>query len=289
MFLAGPLVALALAASHAVQERTASPPPPSPNDIIVRDRLARPDRPVTVTAPPPTLTGRDPDKSATYADAARRAALCAVKGRLTRLSLLREVVDGTLPSAAQARAQRWLVRQTAACGEGAAIAQLDGGGFVTVSTGYNAPELFLNLLRRGEFVAQALIAFAPGDPPTREQLADPAVQQRFVDRESSAARKRQPQDLAYFRVAICMVREQPALAARLVRTDPVTTSTTAIQAHLVENARGCVGHVERVVVDPYEFRSYIADALYRWTVAARGVDTLIPATAADAERLRAGG
>jgi hypothetical protein len=236
--------------------------------IVVTADPAMPVNPRTIVEPSPSLPDRNAETSAYYTDASRRAAQCATRGKLATLSLLREVVEGVVPSSAQDRAMDWLTRQTATCGEGAQVFQI--GSQIKPSDSY------LGTLRRGAFVAETLKAFAPNLALTRQQLASPAVIDRFVAREEPQAANRRPSERTFLKVAICLVREQPNLAIRLVWTDPVTTSTSAIQATMVENARHCVGRVRRVVVDRYEFRTYIADALYRWTLAARGVATLIP-------------
>jgi hypothetical protein len=261
---------LAGAVSPGEQHRSTPTTDQSSGDtsIVVTANPAMPVNPRTIVEPPPSLPGRNAEASAYYTDAARRAAQCATRGKLATLSLLREVVEGVVPSRAQERAMDWLTRQTATCGEVAAIFQV--GSQITPSDSY------LGTLRRGAFVAEALKAFAPDLALTRQQLNSAPVIERFVAREEPQAANRRPSERTYLKVAICLVREQPNLATRLVWADPVTTSTSAIQATMVENARHCVGNVRRVVVDRYEFRTYIADALYRWTLAARGVATLIP-------------
>jgi hypothetical protein len=245
------------------------------SDIVVTSPLQMPKNPDTVVASPPANIRPSPANMANYVDASRRAAACATRGQIVKLSLLRKVVDGTVSTPTQERAQDWLVRQTAACGEGAAIAL---GGWQIGAGGRASSNDNLGILYRGAFITETIKAFAPDITLTREQLADPIVQQRFIARESLRASKRLPFDIKYFRVAICMVREQPELATQLVRTDPIARSTVAIQAHLVNRARGCAGNPKRLVIDQYEFRNYVADALYRWILAVRDVDTLIPMT-----------
>jgi len=245
-------------------------------DIVVTSQLQMPKNPSTVVAPPPANIRSGSANMANYADASRRAAACATRGQIVKLSLLHEVVDGTISTPSQERAQDWLVRQTATCGEGAAIAL---GGWQIGAGGRASSNDNLGILYRGAFMAETIKSFAPDIMLTRTQLADPVVQQRFIARESIRASKRLPFDIKYFRVAICMVREQPELATQLVRTDPIARSTLAIQAHLVNRARGCAGNPKRLVIDQYEFRNYIADALYRWILAVRDVDTLVPAVA----------
>jgi hypothetical protein len=73
---------------------------------------------------------------------------------------------------------------------------------------------------------------------------------------------------------VCMVRVEPRLAVMLAKTEGAARAND-LQAALIDRARICVGNARRVRVDATEFRLYIADAVYRWAVAAKGVETLI--------------
>ena len=55
-----------------------------------------------------------------------------------------------------------------------------------------------------------------------------------------------------------------------------TPSGDALEDALFIGAHQCVGYAKRMDVPPDLFRAYISDAVYRWVVAARGVDSLIP-------------
>ena len=105
---------------------------------------------------------------------------------------------------------------------------------------------------------------------------DPAVRQRHDARERPRNRLRLPGERTAFSVASCLVREQPVLATRLVRApagEPLERGL--IQAMLIDG-RVCLGRIKRLTIDPATFRVYTVDAFYRWLVAARGVETLIP-------------
>jgi hypothetical protein len=101
------------------------------------------------------------------------------------------------------------------------------------------------------------------------------VQARFNAREVPLARFRLPVDRRYFEAAICFVRMEPALAVQLVKVER-TQSINRLAAAIVNRARPCIGNADRVYFDATQFRFYIADALYRWAVAARGTASLVP-------------
>ncbi len=101
------------------------------------------------------------------------------------------------------------------------------------------------------------------------------VQARFDKRELPRNRFRLPADYKYFEVAVCIVRVAPELSVRLAKSERAATLGD-IQSALIDSARACVGDAREVKVDATEFRIYIADAVYRWAVAAKGVESLIP-------------
>lgn len=101
------------------------------------------------------------------------------------------------------------------------------------------------------------------------------MQARFDGREIPLARFRLPVDRRFFEAAVCFVRLQPELASRLVQTDKAE-AIARIEARMVNGAPICVGNARQVYFDPSQFRFYIADAVYRWAVAVRGVSSLVP-------------
>lgn len=103
------------------------------------------------------------------------------------------------------------------------------------------------------------------------------MQKRFDRRELPLLRDRIAADRAFFEAAVCFVRFQPEFSRRLVQATTRFPAYKRIEAAIVNGARPCIGNARRVYFDPTHFRLFIADALYRWLVAAQGVDTLIPA------------
>ena len=49
-----------------------------------------------------------------------------------------------------------------------------------------------------------------------------------------------------------------------------------MRAAIIDKGSYCTGDVKNVSVDPPQFRGYLADAVYHWSIAARNVETLIP-------------
>lgn len=247
--------------------------PPS-DDIVVtglKDIEAK-DSPVSHATLGSSKVGRGAIASHTSFEYAERFAKCAVSGARSR-ELLRQVLDGRINGARQAFAQAQLVRTNVTCAQDAraplAIAD-DRKVTATFVPGYDG-----TYYDRGALFIQALKTFAPHLRITASQTADPAVQARFNARETSLARFRLPVDEDYFEMAVCLVRLQPELAVRLATTDKAST-VARLEAAIVNRARVCTGGAKRVYFDPTQFRFYIADAVYRWTVAVRGVESLIP-------------
>lgn len=64
----------------------------------------------------------------------------------------------------------------------------------------------------------------------------------------------------------------------LLKTEPADQLSTRIQLTMYAQAPHCIGHAKEVKADPLLFRMYIADSVYRWVVAARNIESLIPAS-----------
>jgi hypothetical protein len=130
---------------------------------------------------------------------------------------------------------------------------------------------------RGALLQAAIDRYAPGFSLTAAEVNDPAVQARLDAREVPRNRHRLDTDRFYFEVAICMVRLEPGLATELVRSYGDAHFQSQIGQLILLRAKKCVGNADHVKVEPRQFAIYITDAAYRWEVAARGVDSLLPA------------
>jgi hypothetical protein len=292
------IVLAAVAAMPAAAQQTQQTPPeagwgePRNPEVLVQGYRAR-------KKSAPIATGslrQSPVQNRHRLTRARMFADCSARGRLAPVARLGAVIDAVVGSAAQAFAQDRLKRTHAPCSaEGGALlsvstaagadgldqlvsATAGGTGALSVSDAavHNDPAaLGRSLFDRGALTIAALKRFAPDLVLTRRETHDPAVQQRFNAREIPRNRLRTGGDRLFFEVAVCMVRLEPELAVSLALNDQRELASD-LQGALIDGARDCVGGARQVAVDPSHMRMYIADAVYRWAVAARGVDTLIP-------------
>lgn len=258
---------LAVAPSTLQQTVPHSPTPPttSRDDVVVEGIRVPGDE----IAPAGDVSGGDPRESAVAnrikLELATRVAKCAVRGGAAAIEQLRSVVDGRPNDATQRHAQGRLLQMHVACNGDTSVTQA------------NAIEIGTSLYDRGALTIEAMRRFAPDMHLTRADTRNASVQMRLDQREVPRNRQRLPVDQRYFRVAICMVRLQPTLSVRLALEDRDPAATRRIESAIVSGARICVGDARKVLFDATQFRLYIADAVYRWVVAARGVDSLIPA------------
>lgn len=272
-------VVLALSALAAQQPPQSAPPPPpdtaaEPSDDIVvaglKD-LDAPDSAVTRRTLGSNKTGPGAVFSRTAFEFSAQFAKCAITRKSDRM-LLRQVLDGRVNSARHAFSQARLLKIHATCLPNPQRLIATDNDRSTVSSG--AP-FDVTYYDRGALFIAALNDFAPNLSLTTAQTGDPAVQARFDAREVSLAQFRLPIDRNYFQIAVCLVRLQPALSVRLVR-DTSLAEMERLEAAIVNRGRACVGGARHVYFDGTQFRFYIADAVYRWAVAAQGVDSLVP-------------
>ncbi len=194
------------------------------------------------------------------------SARCTISSDRLKKARLRAAVDGEYNQSRQAYAQDFLVRRNPSCMQHPFQARFS-----------QPPELGYSIYDRGAFLIEAIRTYAPDLKLTRRETGDLAVQSRFNLREVPRNRFRLPVDYRYFETAVCAVRLQPTLSVALVRTPHAQTKkVNRIESAIVDGSRICFGNAKKVFFDPTQFRIYIADAVYRWAVAARGVDSLIP-------------
>lgn len=280
-----------LAGNAAAQQRptpqsTNRPEPEAePDEVVVEGYRQRSDIETSVANSAAVSAARNRQRY----EYSERIARCAARNRLTSFQRLRAVVDGEFNTPTHRLAQDRLKRIYIACSESVtllsfsagpqsdlAIAAALGGDMTGITGETDTAPLGRSIYDRGAFTAEALKMFEPGLRLTRAQTTDRAVQSRFNLREMPRNRFRLPLDRRYFEVAVCMVRVEPRLSVRLAMSEG-PARLADVQAALIDRARICVGDAKQVQVDPTEFRLYIADAVYRWAVAARGVESLIPA------------
>jgi len=195
---------------------------------------------------------------------------CAMKSGA--LEGVRKVVDGE-PNSATARFwQGWISQTHRGCYPPTRLA-----GYTPSGRPAGIIDFGESRLDRGVIVENVLRAYAPDAQLTPAMTADPAVRSRFQQREGLRNRKRLPDDRDALVFASCLVRQQPVLATRLFHARPGSLLERGLTQTIIIEGRDCLGGTKRVTVDPSLVRVYIMDAFYRWVVAARGVDSLIPA------------
>lgn len=264
------LATCVLALPAAGQEATVRTPPAQErpvagtDDIVVQGYRER-KSPETRAVVPTTVNVLSSRRQYEFSE---RMANCAVRG-FASLARLRAVVDGLVNSATARLAQDRIVRLNVTCDVSASLLSFEDLG----SRNY--------VSNRGALTIAVLKRYASDLTLTRDQMDDPAVQRRLYRREVPRNRLRLQADHQYLRTALCVVRTEPALAVRLALSDgPARLGD--LQEALIDRARACLGNPRRVVVDPTQFRLFVADAVYRWAVAVRDTDSLIPAMMAGA-------
>lgn len=276
-----PLLLALLPPSGAAAAQQAGPPaaqPPTDDVVVVGRRDLDPDALVTGRQLNSVKVG-DPIRSRQNFDASDRFARCAIKADMKNTALLRAALDSPMNSVRQDNAQRRFVQTHAACATDSDVALssigqvLKTGGSGPIETPARELQFYYD---RGALFVQAVRAFAPGAKLTTAEMDAPAVQARMIARERPLARHRLPADARFFGAALCMVQAQPGLSLRLVTADLSTLERQAVAAAIANRSKRCFGAAKHVYFDPVQLRFYLADALYRWLVAVRGVDSLVP-------------
>lgn len=131
---------------------------------------------------------------------------------------------------------------------------------------------------RGALIEEAFRTYAPHFMLSRADTLNRDVVDRFRAREALRGEHRSPMDRRYYDTVSCMVQLEPESAVRLLRTAPGEVGETQLRMQILERTGYCTGNAQNVRVDPPQFRGYIADAVYHWAIAAKNVETLIPAS-----------
>jgi len=197
---------------------------------------------------------------------------CALKP--SNLDRVREVVDGEPNSATARFAQGWISETNRGC-----YPPVRTVGVIQSNGPASIADRGVSRVDRGVIVESVLRSYAPDAQLTPAMTEDTRVRSRFQQREGLRNRKRLPEDRDALVFASCLVRSQPVLATRLYRSEPGSLLERGLAQTIVVQGRACVGDASRVTIDPSLLRVYVMDAFYRWVVAARGVDSLIPANA----------
>ncbi|RYD88014.1 MAG: hypothetical protein EOP61_34415 [Sphingomonadales bacterium] len=130
---------------------------------------------------------------------------------------------------------------------------------------------------RGAIIEDTFLTQAPHFMLMRADTLDREVVDRFRARETQRGKHRSPMDRRYYDTVSCMVQLEPEASVRLIRAAPGSERETQLRMQILERTGLCTGNAKNVRVDPPQFRTYIADAVYHWALAAKNVETLIPA------------
>ena len=262
-------------------ERAQRLPPPAPpvEEIIVEgDGL----RELEVDADTPASTG---SASRVAAADSQMFVRCA---RPTSEELLRGAIDGPVDHNETKHALDRIIRMNSACYPGYFSSPIPSAPFfgncnpmisvANAAAGSMAGSLVIcrSFYDRGALVERVLAEYAPDLKLTRADTGNREVQRRFSQRENRRGKHRKPSDRMFTDVATCLVMLQPERAIRLLRSEPGSDQEARLRALMIDRARTCVGNARNVTVDPAQFRIYIADAVYGWAVALRGVESLLP-------------
>lgn len=228
------------------------------------------DLPVRVKANPYVT---DRIESANGISEARRFVRCMreIDPKLLRQTIDRGVNDFTA---------RWsldrLIRQGAACHGSMFFEPQPAPPYYGDCNPILQTRLCRSVFDRGVLFEYALTKFAADLQLTRDDLRQAQVRQRFLKRELPKTRMRTPDDQRYFDVVSCVVQLRPQESLELVRLPEGSPKEGRLEALLIASTPNCFSNAKSVTVDPNQFRLYIAEALYNWAVAVKGVDTLVP-------------
>jgi len=265
---------MSVATAHPAQQQTSDEaneqeqnPPVSKPDIVVVG--TKNERPKTIALQPIDRQGR-----ARHAARAERFAKCM---QFLDLDLLHRVVDGPPEYSSTRFALGRLIQKNLGCypdlEKVPRPGAIDLGTCDAASVGTHkecrAPYDRAAILRR------AIRKYAPDLSLTVEQVNDPAVQARLDAREVPLNRYRRGDDKLLFEISICMVRLRPEQAVQLTMTDDRLAQNSLTDA-VISGANECIGGAKQLDVGQDMFRAYISDAVYRWVVATRNVDSLLP-------------
>jgi len=264
---------LALAAASPALGLQAGPAAPvalpaadDPDEIVVSAlRIPREKLPTGVYWSYPTILASRITRE--NADMFMRCAL-----NIARSDWLLEVVDGE-PNSADAR---FFQARISAASAGCYPPLRTSGLMLTAANTPINVVPNVGAVDRGAIIDSVLRTYAPDAALTIEATQDPVVRARFVAREGVRNRLRLPADRDGLVLAACLVREQPEFATRLVKSPPGSQLERGLTQAILVDGRSCLAGAQSVSIDPTFFRTYLSDAYYRWVVAARGVDSLIP-------------
>ena len=269
------LLTLALAAGHAAPLQAQDSDEPAEavgEDILVGALLLRGAEELPVETS--TVPALGPVSRGLVADAARFTR-CA---GLPRLPQLRRIVDGSPETGETQTALHYHIVRNGGCW-GRAVPYVESPFYGACNP--HVVHASLRICRatydRGAIYEQVLREYAPGLRLSRSNTFDHATRDRFRARERARNHARTKGARDYFYIAGCMVQLSPQYALALLQEEPGSEREGQLRAVMISDGAPCVGgRVERVSVDPGQFRAFVAEAVYAWAVAVRRTGTLLP-------------
>lgn len=270
------VVAAGAARSAVPQQSAPAASASTDQDVIVVGERLHKGPPETLEIAPELARGR--------ARHARRATEFAQCMRFSDLDLLHAAIDGPPQDSTTRFALGRLIQKNHGCYRDlSTVPPHDAAelGSCNAQTVKGMVDEFWNVVEcrapydRAAILRRVIATYAGDLALTRQDTTDPAVQARFNAREVRRNRLRRDDDRLMFEIAVCMVRLRPEQAVKLT-TSGDRGEQYRLEDTIITGAKACIGGASELGVDPSEFRNYISDAVYRWAVAARGVDSLIP-------------
>ncbi len=191
---------------------------------------------------------------------------------------LRNIVDGQPNSPQHEFSLDRFIRVNVACYPSAQqpAPQEPGYSYCRAVIGNDRLPICRSYYDRGAIIAGALAHFAPDAILTQSDVANREVQKRLDEREAKRLALALPADKARMQIAECLVMSQPEDTTRLVRAHDTPALQVQYVYRILDRGKVCLGGITPIRIEPLYFRYVLSEAFYRWVVAAKGVDTLIP-------------
>lgn len=150
-----------------------------------------------------------------------------------------------------------------------------GSGPPTTQDLAGTPQVCRAVYDRGALYEQAVLQQGGVLDLSWEDTFDPAVRARFMQRENARNDGRFQIDRDYFDTVACMVQISPHQGIALIEAQSGSDREADAVAQLVGHGSPCVGYAKDVRFDQGQFRAYVAEAVYSWLAAKRGVGSLV--------------
>lgn len=233
--------------------------------------------PDTKTPPPPGIKRQGNTLAVAQIDDQSRMFQRCVK--FVPSDTLREVVDGRPNSPQHEFSLDRFIRINVACYPGAQQPppEVPGYSYCRSVIGNDRLPICRSYYDRGAIIEGAVAHFAPDATLTVKDVADKDVQKRLDTREATRLALALPADKVRMQIAECLVMSQPELVTKMFQARKTPALQVQYVYRIMDRGKICLGGVKPARVEPLYFRYVLTEAFYRWVLAARNVDTLIPA------------